>query len=106
MTIFDALKRLFGRTNGRQMAGSSAGGMISCDDATARMFEYLDGELESASEEEVRRHLDVCKACYPGVQFEKHFLAALGRSQTNGRASEELRNRVVQAIAEEGGPGE
>jgi hypothetical protein len=73
MTIFDALKRLFGRTNGRQ---------------------------------EVRRHLDVCKACYPGVQFEKHFLAALGRSQTNGRASEELRNRVVQAIAEEGGPGE
>ncbi len=106
MTIFDALKRLLGRTNGREMAGASAGGMISCDEAAARLFEYLDGELESVSEEEVRRHLDVCKVCYPRVQFEKHFLAALGRSQTNGRASEELRNRVVQALAEEGGPGE
>lgn len=106
MSFFDALKRLFGRTNGRQMAGMSAGGMISCDEAAARLFEYLDGELESASEEEVRSHLDVCKVCYPRVQFEKHFLEALGRSQTNGRASEELRNRVVQALAEEGGPRE
>ena len=110
MTFFDALRRLFGRANGQNgadtsAADTSAGEMISCDEAAARLFEFLDGELESASEDEVRRHLHVCERCYPRVQFEKHFLEALGRSQTNGRASEDLRNRVVRALAEEGGTG-
>ena len=78
MTIFDALRQLFGRPNGQDGAGMSAGGMISCEEAAARLFGFLDGELESASEDEVRRHPDVCEACYPRVQFERHFLEALG----------------------------
>ena len=106
MTILDALRRLFRGANGPNGGDTSAGEMISCDEAAARLFEFLDGELESASQDEVRRHLDVCEACYPRVQFEKHFLEALGRSQSNGRASEDLRNRVLQALAEEGGTGE
>ena len=106
MIIINALKRLFGLPRGNDGAGAPAGEMISCEEASARLFEYLDGELESVSEEEVRRHLDVCERCYPRVQFEKHFLEALGRAQKNGRASEELRNRVIQALAEEGGTRE
>jgi mycothiol system anti-sigma-R factor len=79
--------------------------MISCDEATARLFEYLDGELDGVSEEEVRRHLDVCKACYPRAQFEKHFIEALGRSQKDGHASDELKGRILQALTEGGAPG-
>ena len=55
------------------------------------------------SEEEVRRHLAVCEACYPRVQFEKHFLEALQRSQNGGRVSGTLRERVLQALAEDEG---
>ena len=81
--MFDALRRLFGRPSGQDgadtsAADASAGEMISCDEAAARLFEFLDGELESASEDEVRRHLDVCERCYPRVQFEKHFLEGVG----------------------------
>ena len=128
MAFFDALKRLFGgagqngrsgdttssSTSGSPAAGgsSTAGGamgetavaMIPCDEASARLFEYLDGELEGVSEEEVRRHLEVCEACYPRVQFEKHFLEALQRSQDGGRVSEGLRDRVLQSLAEDEGP--
>jgi mycothiol system anti-sigma-R factor len=76
--------------------------MIPCEEATARLFEYLDGELEGVSEEEVRQHLEICKACYPRVQFEKHFLEALHRSQNGGRVSSGgLRDRVLQALAED-----
>ena len=74
--------------------------MISCEEAAARLFEYLDGELDDASEEDVRRHLEVCKACYPRAQFEKHFIEALGRSQNNGHAPEELKGRILEAIAQ------
>ncbi len=112
MAFFDSLKRLVGGTgrNGRSRdeapsggSGSSNVAMIPCDEASARLFEYLDGELEGVSEEEVRRHLEVCEACYPRVQFERHFREALQRSQEGGRVSESLRERVLQALAEDEG---
>ena len=106
MAFFDALKRLFGGTGRNGGSGDttlSAVAMIPCDEASARLFEYLDGELEGVSEEEVRRHLEVCEACYPRVQFEKHFLEALRRSQDGGRVSEDLRDRVLRSLAEDEG---
>ncbi len=104
MSAFERLKRLLG-LSAKGNGGEPAGGMISCDEASARLFEYLDGELDGISEEEVRRHLDVCKACYPRAQFEKHFIEALGRSQKDGRASEEMKGRILQALAEGGAQG-
>jgi mycothiol system anti-sigma-R factor len=112
VAFFDSLKRLFGGTgqNGRSGDEAPFGGsgspnvaMIPCAEASARLFEYLDGELEGVSEEEVRRHLEACEACYPRVQFEKHFREALQRSQEGGRVSESLRERVLQALAEDEG---
>ena len=115
MSFFETLKRFFGgiaqqgRSGGTGSSGNSgsddemAVAMIPCDEASARLFEYLDGELEDLSEEEVRRHLAVCEACYPRVQFERHFLEALQRSQNGGRVSGTLRERVLQALAEDEG---
>ncbi len=116
MSFFESLKRLFGSpvqqggSGGTGSPGNSgsvgetAVAMIPCDEASARLFEYLDGELGDLSEEEVRRHLAVCEACYPRVQFERHFLEALQRSQNGGRASGSLRERVLKALAEDEGP--
>ena len=116
MSFFELLTRLFGSTvlQGRSGGTDSSGNggsvgetaveMIPCDEASDRLFEYLDGELEDLSEEEVRRHLAVCEACYPRVQFERHFLEALQRSQNGGRASGSLRERVLKALAEDEGP--
>ncbi len=121
MSFFESLRRFFSRTghgdgsgstNSSGAAASSGGGsshdnavaMISCEEASARLFEYLDGELEGMSEDEVRLHLETCEACYPRVQFEKHFLEALRRSKDGGRVSESLRERVILSLAEEEGP--
>ncbi len=116
MSFFESLRRFFGgtRQDGRPGGADSSGSngspgetgvaMIPCEEASARLFEYLDGELEGVSDEEVRRHLEVCEACYPRVQFERHFLEALRRSQNGGRVSESLRKRVLQSLAEDDGP--
>ena len=103
MAFFDALRRLFGGTDRNGGSGETGVAMIPCDEASARLFEYLDGELEGVSEEEVRRHLEVCEACYPRVQFEKHFLEALRRSHDDGPVSEDLRDRVLRSLAEDEG---
>jgi len=116
VSFLDSLKRVFGSAGwpGRSDGTDSSGGsgspgervvaMIPCEEASARLFEYLDGELEDLSEEEVRHHLEICTACYPRAQFERHFLEALQRSQNGGRASGSLRERVLKALAEDEGP--
>jgi anti-sigma factor (TIGR02949 family) len=114
VSFFESLKRIFGGSDSSDTsaradssgssdaAGETAVAMIPCEEATARLFEYLDGELEGVSEEEVRQHLEICKACYPRAQFERHFLDALHRSQNGGRVSSGgLRERVLQALAED-----
>jgi mycothiol system anti-sigma-R factor len=108
VSVLDRLKRLFGSggldsSQGVGSQGDTAGAMISCEEASARLFEYLDGELESVSEEEVRGHLEVCERCYPRVEFEKHFLEAIQRSQNGGRASASLKEKVLRSLAEEPG---
>jgi mycothiol system anti-sigma-R factor len=121
VSIFDSLRKLFGRTDqvgstdssqstgttgaptgaATGVAGEAAAAAIACAEASARLFEYLDGELEAVSEEEVRLHLEVCEGCYPRVQFEKHFMEALRRSQNGGRVSDDLRDRVLQSLTED-----
>ena len=115
MSFFESFKRfLGGRGRDRRPSGhdaSASGGapgdasiaMIPCEEAAARLFEFLDGELESMSEAEVRRHLEICKNCYSRAQFEKHFLEALRRSRNGGRASTSLKERLLQALAEDEG---
>lgn len=101
----DGLKKFFGSLLGGATGGGNDRGSISCDEARAKLFEYLDGELSDATREEVQRHLDVCTACYPRLQFERHFLDALHTAERRGGASQELKNRVLQALADEGAGG-
>ncbi len=113
MSFFESLKRFFAGTGQNDRSGDpassgsgsspdeTAAAMIPCDEACARLFEYLDGELEGVLEEEVRHHLEICQGCYPRVRFEKHFLEALRRSQDGGRVSDSLRERVLQSLAED-----
>ena len=57
---------------------------INCEQALARLFEFLDHELDAAHRAEVEHHLHACRACYSRAEFEKRLkgkLAALGQEQ-------------------------
>lgn len=105
MSIFDSLKRLFGSSSSRDgqgggMAASGSGRnagmeMISCEEARAVLYEYLDGELEGLSYEQVKAHFDVCAKCYPKLSLEKSFLAAVAKAGSGEKAPPELRRKVV-----------
>ena len=103
MTLFDGLKRFFGsRPEGDDPGGDDGEAVIPCDEVKNRLFEYLDGELAELSHEEVKRHLDLCKACYPRFKFEKQFLEALHAAQSNKSSSPEFKDRILRLLAEEG----
>ena len=75
---------------------------ISCEEALARLFEYLDGELVPESAEEVRHHLEVCDACYPEVKFTTEFRDAVERAaEGQPPCPDGLRAKVARLLEQE-----
>ena len=75
---------------------------IGCKEALERLYEYLDGELTPGSAEEVRRHVEVCDACYPEVKFTTEFRDALHRAARGQPASPDgLRQKIGQLLENE-----
>jgi anti-sigma factor (TIGR02949 family) len=73
---------------------------IDCRRVLEQLYEYIDGELDDEMIGKIRRHLELCRCCYPHFDFESAFLRFLG---DHGRvtAPPELRRKVFQAILEE-----
>lgn len=74
--------------------------MISCREALRFLYEFLDGELEGAPTDQVRAHFDACQRCYPHLQMEASFRAALQRACGGPCAPPELKARLLAALAE------
>ena len=97
--MFNRLKRLFGGdspngANGQEME------MISCEDALHLIHEFIDGELEDVSSEQVKAHFDVCARCYPHLQLEESFRAAVRKAGAGEQAPPELKSRLMDLLAE------
>jgi anti-sigma factor (TIGR02949 family) len=73
---------------------------ISCQEALAVVYEYLDGDLGDVSAEEVRVHFDICGRCYPHLEFERSFLAAVRRGCAAAKAPTDLKAKVADLLAE------
>lgn len=66
---------------------------IDCEEAVAKLLEFLDGELDPAAEREMERHLETCRGCFSRAELErrlKRLVAETGRV----RAPDSLRRRV------------
>ncbi len=82
-------------------------GGIDCNSVLEKLYEYIDEELEDRKlVEAIRKHLEVCKSCFPQYEFEKAFLRFLGdRDRGKVEVPAELRRKVFQRILEEESQG-
>lgn len=76
--------------------------MIGCEEALSKLFDYLDGELDPVEAQEIEKHLEVCKRCYPRAEFERSFLEALSRVRGAETATDDLRTRILASLGQEG----
>lgn len=108
MSIFERIGRLLAGggssdghgTSSADPAGSSDDGMISCMEAVTFLQEYLDGELPEATADKVESHFDVCARCYPHLQLEESFRAAVRRAAAGQSAPPGLKSRVAELVAQ------
>ena len=71
---------------------------MPCDQVIARLWEYVDGEIEGG--ETVEAHLDICARCFPEYDFRRAYLRFAQRTARQC-IPPSLRTRVFQAILEE-----
>ena len=107
MSFSERLKRLLrgGRVSGSTPAEeekpSPACKQITCMEALERVHEYLDGEMDDISHEEVAQHFSMCKKCYPHLRLEERFRSLLHRSQEGEVCPDHLKERVLELLAAE-----
>lgn len=82
----------------REGAGDGAEGGISCREASERVYEYLDGELDPTSVEAIRAHLRVCPRCWPYYGFERIFLESLRSKAGRPEPTRALKERILRLL--------
>lgn len=102
MSWYQEVKKLLRPVRERDVGGSSCRSDVKCREAVERMFEYLDGELEDATREQVAEHFRVCSSCYPALAFEESFREALRRVQEGEQTPPAVRDRILAALENEG----
>jgi anti-sigma factor (TIGR02949 family) len=65
-----------------------------------RLWAFIDGELDTASGDQVRQHLEMCRRCYPRYDFQRAYFQLMERMAAEPEPAE-LRSRVFQALLAE-----
>lgn len=76
-------------------------GMIRCEEALSRLWEFLDGELPPADETAVKRHLEVCNRCYPHYDFRRAYFEYARQVREREQAPASLRRELFRRILEQ-----
>lgn len=66
---------------------------IECEEAIAKLLEFLDGELDEADRSRMERHLETCRGCYTRAEFERRLRERVVETGS-ARAPDSLRTRV------------
>lgn len=101
MGFIDRLKRLVGSGGDHPVPGQ-----ITCMEALERVHEYLDGELDGVSQEEVTQHFAMCQRCYPHLHLEERFREVLQRVEAETEAPQQLKEQVLELLAAEADGGD
>lgn len=88
-------------TKGKDGMGPETVREIDCDAVMRRLFDYLDGEVEIAAEDEIHHHIEECRSCFTRVEFEKQLKSRV-RGAGKDAAPESLRDRIAGLMSEFG----
>ena len=70
---------------------------LDCEEVIARLFDYLDRELDAETWEEIDRHIALCRSCFTRAEFERRLRARLVEAGET-EAPEPLRARTRQLL--------
>lgn len=81
---------------------SDAARPCDCGAALEKLYDFLDGELTSASGEEIAAHIEQCRACWPQFNFERLFLDRLAAAGECCEPCPQLADRIRAVLDADG----
>ncbi len=75
---------------------------VDCSAALAKLFDFLDGELDESLESRLKAHVASCKHCFEVADFERRFLEVLQTARDEEKCPRALRERIVSTLRTEG----
>lgn len=66
---------------------------LECEEAIAKLLEFLDGELDEIARRGIERHLETCRECFERAEFERRLRERVAQTAVVP-APESLRRRV------------
>ena len=76
-------------------------GLMPCEEALARLLEFVDGELPPDEEAAVKKHLEICDRCYPRYNFQRAYVEFTRRLGNQEKAAPDLRRRLFVALLDQ-----
>jgi anti-sigma factor (TIGR02949 family) len=74
---------------------------IDCREALAKLYDYIDGELDSADRDAFQAHLEACRPCLSYYEFERFFTEFLRRHTPQPCVREEFKSRLLARLSDE-----
>lgn len=71
--------------------------MLSCEQVLAEIWVFLDGELNEADLVHFRQHMDLCRACFTRIEFERTLRVSM-QTKTNHICPDRLKIRVQKFL--------
>jgi|AmaraimetFIIA100_FD_contig_71_716873_length_3063_multi_6_in_0_out_0_1 mycothiol system anti-sigma-R factor len=71
---------------------------MNCQDCLDRMWQYIDGELDVESTDELQRHLVQCRECFSEAEFERRLKEMVRHACGAERAPDRLRERLTKIL--------
>ena len=65
---------------------------LNCEQALARIFEFIDHELKPHEREAMQEHLHTCKSCFSRSEFERRLKEKL--NELRGEADTATQDRI------------
>ena len=82
--------------------GDQPASEVDCSAALAKLFDFLDGELDASLEAKLKAHVAKCKHCFEVAEFERRFLDVLQAARDEERCPRALRERILGTLRNEG----
>lgn len=72
----------------------------SCEQVVGRVHEFLDSELDEASCDEIRHHLDACEACLEEFDAEAAMKQLVHRCCAGKSAPDSVKQNLLASLAQ------
>lgn len=70
---------------------------ISCVEVLSKLYDYLDQEVDTLTEEEIDEHVHACRECFSRMEFERRLRQKVAQSGSVA-APEDVQKRLTSLI--------